>query len=125
MGVVKQRDLAIAIILSIVTCGIYGIYWTICLVNEVNYLCDEPEAISGVVVFLLSLVTCGIFSFIWLYRVGERLDRVKMSLGLPTSNSGILYCLLAVFGLSLVSFALLQDDVNKLAYAKYGDSAKN
>lgn len=41
MGVVKQRDIVVAIILSIVTCGIYGIYWTICLVNEVNCLCDE------------------------------------------------------------------------------------
>ena len=36
MGMVKQRDLALAIILTIVTCGIYGIYWNICLVNEVN-----------------------------------------------------------------------------------------
>ena len=53
------------------------------------------------------------------------LDRVKMSLGLPTSNSGVLYCLLAVFGLSVVSYGILQDDVNKLAYEKYGDSAKN
>ena len=125
MGVVKQRNIAVAIILSIVTCGIYGIYWTICLVNEVNCLCDEPESTSGAVVFLLSLVTCGIYMFIWLYRVGERLDRVKQTLGLPTSNSGVLYCLLAVFGLSVVSYGILQDDVNKLAYAKYGDSAKN
>ena len=75
--------------------------------------------------FLLSFVTCGIYGLIWLYRAGERLDRVKMSLGLPTSNSGVLYCLLAIFCLSVVSYGILQDDVNKLAYEKYGDSAKN
>ena len=60
MGVVKKRDIVLPIILSIVTCGLYGIYWIISLVNEVNYICDEPEAMSGGVVYLLSLVTCGI-----------------------------------------------------------------
>ena len=105
MGVVKQRDIVVAIILSIVTCGIYGIYWTICLVNEVNCLCDEPEAPSGAMVFLLSFITCGIYGLIWLYRAGERLDRVKMSLGLPTSNSGVLYCLFCFDLLFIYAFS--------------------
>ena len=33
----EQRNVALCVILTIVTCGIYGIYWFICLVNDLNY----------------------------------------------------------------------------------------
>lgn len=31
---IKQRDIAVSIILSIVTCGIYAIYWFICVTDD-------------------------------------------------------------------------------------------
>ena len=31
---IQQRNIAVCIILSIVTCGIYGIYWLICLNDD-------------------------------------------------------------------------------------------
>ena len=31
-----KRSIALCIILSIVTCGIYGIYWFICVTNDTN-----------------------------------------------------------------------------------------
>lgn len=40
---IKKRNIAVAIILSIVTCGIYGIYWFICLVNELNTASGRPR----------------------------------------------------------------------------------
>ena len=46
----KQRSVGIAILLSIITCGIYGIYWMICLVNELNTASDRPGDTSGGVV---------------------------------------------------------------------------
>ena len=33
----QQRNIAVAIILTIVTCGIYGIYWFVKLTDEMNY----------------------------------------------------------------------------------------
>lgn len=119
MGVVKKRDLVLAIVLSLVTCGFYGIYWTISLVNEVNYICDEPEAMSGAMVFLLSLVTCGVYMMIWFYNAGGRLDRAKSAVGLYPSNSGTLYCILPLFGLGIVTMALIQSEVNNLVDTKY------
>lgn len=32
----KNRNIALCIIFSIITFGIYGIYWFICLTNEMN-----------------------------------------------------------------------------------------
>ena len=33
---IQQRSIAVCIILTIVTCGIYGVYWFICLTNDAN-----------------------------------------------------------------------------------------
>ena len=44
---VEQRNVALCVILTIVTCGIYGIYWLICLVNDLNYatgMCSRRPA---------------------------------------------------------------------------------
>ena len=110
------RDIAIAIILSIVTCGIYGIIWTIKLVDELNEASATPNATPGLTVFLLSIVTCGIYMYIWLYKSGAVLNTAKANYGFPTeANNGVLYLVLALFGLSIVSFALIQSEMNKIS----------
>lgn len=57
---IQKRNIAVCIILSIVTCGIYGIYWFICLNNDTN-TASNTFGTSGGVAFLLTLVTCGIY----------------------------------------------------------------
>ncbi|MCR5201535.1 MAG: DUF4234 domain-containing protein [Lachnospiraceae bacterium] len=104
------RNIAVAILLSIVTCGIYEIYWFVKMNDEVNRLSGHPDATSGVVAFLLSLVTCGIYSLYWLYIMGTRCDEMK---GETNGSSGILYLVLALFGLGIVSWCLIQDNINK------------
>ena len=111
---IKERNIAMCIILSIVTCGIYGIYWFICLVDDSNTAAGSNDR-SGGMVFLLSIITCGIYMFYWAYRQGEKLDQAKASRGLPASNSGIAYLLLSIFSLSIVAWALMQNDLNKMA----------
>lgn len=111
-----QRNIAVAIILSIVTCGIYGIYWLVKLADETNEAAGEPNATSGGMVFLLSIVTCGIYMFYWLYKAGEKINNAKRMRGLVTDNSaGVIYLVLAIFGLSIVSYALIQSELNKIA----------
>ena len=58
---IQERNIVTCIILSIITCGIYGIYWEICLVNDLNVAADTPNDTSGGMVFLLSIITCGIY----------------------------------------------------------------
>ena len=54
---IQQRNIAVCIILSIVTCGIYGIYWFIVLSNDTNTVSNAENATSGGVAFVLSLFT--------------------------------------------------------------------
>lgn len=106
---ITPRSIPVCVILSIVTCGIYGIYWMIKLNDEINTLAHESGATSGGIVFLLSIVTCGIYGLYWQYKMGERCDRIKGTAG----STGILYLILAVVGFGIVGYCLMQDTINK------------
>ena len=111
-----QRNVLVCVLLTFITCGFYGLYWMIKVADEVREGSGDASAPSGGMVIVLSLVTCGIYSFIWLYKCGERINTAKAMRNLPTdSNAGLIYLLLAIFGLSIVSIALLQGELNKVA----------
>lgn len=112
---VQNRSIGVCILLSIVTCGIYSIYWFIKLTDETNIVAEEPNGTSGGIAFLLSLVTCGIYGFYWAYKQGEKLDNAYTKRGLVPGSKGVLYIVLCVVGLSIVAFALMQDSLNKLS----------
>ena len=106
---ITRRSIPLCIIFSLITCGIYGIYWMIKLNDEVNIVSGEPYATSGGMVFLFSIITCWIYSLYWLYKMGERCDRIKGMNG----SSGILYLILGLVGFSIISYCLIQDTLNK------------
>ncbi len=114
--VVQNRNIAVAIILSIVTCGIYGIIWYINMVDDVNRVCnDEKSNQSGGTVFLLTLVTCGIYGIIWFYNAGGRMYRAGQKYGMNISDNGVLYLILTIVGLGIVNYCLLQSDLNRFS----------
>ena len=45
--IVKKRSIPLAIIFSIITCGIYAIYWMICLNDDINALAGGAECDIG------------------------------------------------------------------------------
>ena len=110
-----QRNIAVSIILSLVTCGIYGLYWMYKIVEELNEA-SENNGTSGGMVILLSIVTCGIYMFYWMYKAGGYVNTAKTRRGMPSdSNSGIIYLVLCIFGLSIVSYCLIQNELNQIA----------
>lgn len=111
----KNRNIGVCILLSIVTCGIYAIVWFVQMVDELNAAANEPNATSGITVFLLSLVTCGIYELYWFYKAGQQVNRAKTARGMTAdSNISILYLVLGIFGLGIVTYALLQNELNQL-----------
>lgn len=114
---IQQRNIALCIIFSLITCGIYGLYWLYTMTEDTNRLSGNPNATSGGMVILFSLITCGIYLWYWMYKRGEILDQVKTARGLQSSNSGVLYLILSILGLSIVSYALIQNELNNLATA--------
>lgn len=115
MRSVQNRNVAMQIILTLVTCGIYGIVWFILMVDDVNTVSRKEGAMSGVMVLLLSIITCGIYGLIWYYQAGQVIDQARSERGELPGSSGILYLILALFGLSICSMALIQNELNKIA----------
>ena len=111
---ITKREIAIAIILSVVTCGIYSIYWFIVMTDDINKLSDKKET-SGGMAFLFSLLTCGIYTFYWNYKMGKQLYDAGKRHGRDISDNSILYLILSLLGLGIVSYCLLQSDLNKFA----------
>ena len=112
---IERRNIAVCIVLTLVTCGIYGIYWIVCLTNAVNTVSGDVNGTSGGMVVLLTIVTCGIYGIYWAYKQGEKLDFTKNNRGIPSSNSGVLYLILQIFGFGIIAYALMQNELNKLA----------
>ena len=105
----QKRSIVTAIILSIVTCGIYSIYWFIVLTNDMNKASGRTSDTSGGMAFVLTLVTCGIYEYYWAYKIGEKRDIVVGE----KSSSGIIYLVLSLFGFGIVAYCLAQDAINK------------
>lgn len=112
---IERRNIAVCIVLTLVTCGIYGIYWIVCLTNDVNTVSGDVNGTSSGMVVLLTIVTCGIYGIYWAYKQGEKLDFTKNNRGIPSSNSGVLYLILQIFGFGIIAYALMQNELNKLA----------
>lgn len=111
----KERDLAISIILSVVTFGIYGIYWFIVLTNDINEA-SEDYSTSGGISWLLTLITCGIYGYFWAYKMGKSIAKAKERRGVSYdgSDSALLFVILQVFGLSIVNLCIMQYEINKM-----------
>ncbi len=112
---ILKRNIGLCIVLSIVTCGIYSLYWLACMANDVNMAAGEQDTTGGMVV-LFTIITCGIYGWYWMYKTGEKIRMAQTNRQFPyVSDSGIVYIVLAVVGLSIVSYALIQSELNKIA----------
>lgn len=107
-----ERSIAKCIIFTVITCGIYGLYWFIKLTDETNELSGQ-EAASGGMALVLTIITCNIYGWYWAYKQGDKVEAMRQKRGDTPSNSGILYLILCFVGLGIIAYALMQDEINK------------
>ena len=110
----QPKNVGLCIVLTIVTCGIYGIYWYYCLHEDMQAVCGNPMNVGGGMVILLTIVTCGIYGLYWCYQMGRALDAAR---GTPQGSLGILYLILSILGLNIVAWALMQNELNQFTVA--------
>lgn len=114
MGI-EKRSIALCIVLSLVTCGIYGLYWQYCMAEDTNRVTGRVDGTTGGMVVLFSIITCGIYGLYWLYMCGDHLDSMRMEQGGAQGHLALLYLLLSIFGFGIISYALLQSELNEYA----------
>ena len=101
---IKERNIVSVYLLTIVTLGIYGIYWEVKTKEELKSLgADIPTA---------WLLIVPIASIYWLYKYAE-----GYSTKVKKDNNGVLW--FVVFWLvGIIMPAIVQSDLNKIARKK-------
>ncbi len=111
---IQERNIVVSILLTIITCGIYGIFWFISLTDDAARSADVPD-FSGGKAFLFTIITCGIYSFYWYYKMGKTLKEANDKAGINASDNSVLYLLLGIFGLGIVNYCIMQNELNAIA----------
>ena len=105
----KQRNIVTCILLSLVTCGIYGIYWLVMLAKEAVSVKDPMD--SGILEIVLMLF----LPFLGFFLAEKKFAEGCAEKGIAHSDNSILYLILGLVGLGIVSACMMQNDLNKLA----------
>lgn len=108
---IKERNIVTSIILTLVTCGIYGIYWAIMLAREAVSVKDPSD--NG----LLEIVLMLFLPFLGFFLAEKKLAEGCEARGVAHTDNSILYLILGLVGLGIVNFCLMQNDLNKLVKA--------
>ena len=95
-----DRSLVAFILLSIITCGIYELYFIYALARDVNAACaGDGQSTAGLVkLVLLSFITCGIYGWYWYYALGNRLAANAPRYGLNFQENGTTVLLWMLLG---------------------------
>ena len=109
----KKRNIALCVIFSIVTLGIYGLYWFVQITNDVNELAGPEKKTSGGAALLPTIVTCGIYGIYWACKMGGVLDKAQTDRGMPAQNRAVVYLILELV-IAPVGWILMQNTINSM-----------
>ena len=108
---INKRSIVVCILLSIITFGIYGIYWLYLLVKNTRSIQKNTTSCTGE---MLCLIFVPFYSLYWWYTRGEKVKQEFSQHNYASTGNGIVYLIFAIFGLSIVSMAIMQSDFNSL-----------
>lgn len=106
---IEKRSIGTCVILSIVTCGIYGIVWCVKMMKEAVQVKDEKD--DGLVEILLGIFLCPV----GFYLAEKKLTEGCQQKGIAHEDRSVLYIILGFIGLGIVDYILMQGDLNKIA----------
>ena len=110
----KQRGVVEVIILTLVTCGIYGLYWVYDTMSGFEQTTGKESGINAVACLLLCIFLPSIGYLVYGMSADEQLKQIKESRGIPAEDNKVMYMLLGFF-LPIVLIPIIQDEINKLA----------
>jgi hypothetical protein len=109
---IKARNPITSILLTLVTCGLYGFYWAFCMAKEAISVKEDND--DG----LLEAILMIFLPFIGLFLTEKKFAEACQAKGIEHKDNSIMYLVMGLIGpLYLVAFYMLQTDLNKLAPA--------
>jgi len=102
------------VVFSIITLGIFNIYWQYRQMSFVNRIAGE-EKFSFVKWLIFTIITCGIYHIYYEYVMGRELVMLQEKYGIPKSDDlTTISVVLSVIGLTIVVDAIQQREINMM-----------
>lgn len=119
-GGIRERSIALAIVLSLLTFGIYELYWIYKLHEEANTLSNRFHELRPGIVVLLCIITLGVYEVYWAYTQGEKFKEEARRRGSSEADDcPVLFLIMEAANYfvgvtSLVNKALMQNRINQI-----------
>ncbi len=100
-----DRNWLVVLLLSVVTCGIYGIIVFCKISEDINTICkpfDGKITQNYLIVMILAPVTCGIYPLVWMHELCDRIGTNLKARGYQTDFNSSAFWLWCVLGSLIV-----------------------
>lgn len=108
---INRRDIVTCIVLSFLTFGLYAVYWEYLLIKNTKAIKNDPSGCAGE---MFGLIFVPLYSIYWWYMRGKAVRDEFEKQGVAVSGNELAYLILRLFGLHLISMAIMQNDFNTL-----------
>lgn len=113
LAIGEKREPMMVVLFTILTCGIYGWFWIYTTATEIKNALGRDDINPGMEV-VLSIVTCGIYMVYLFYKYPQLMLEMQDRAGRPRNDISMTSLLLGVFGLGIVSIAIMQSELNNI-----------
>ena len=114
----QTRNIGLYLVLSIVTCGIFMIYWLYSIARDVDDICrahNQPVSqFPPMVHVALIYVTCGLYGLYFFYTSSKKLHSISYNNGYRAPDDSIINMILVLFGLMVVANCIIQSCINDI-----------
>lgn len=113
ISMIKEvKNIGYCIFMSFLTFGIYLIFWLNSMIKKIRNINGESIDSTGE---LLALVFIPFYSIYWVYSRSQKLYFSSKKLNVQLTDNSVINLILSLFGLSIVSYAIIQNDLNTIA----------
>ncbi|MBR6514593.1 MAG: amino acid carrier protein [Clostridia bacterium] len=109
--VITKENVAISILLSVLTLGIYNIYWRYIIIKNTKAIARDDSGSFGE---LMCCLLIPFYALFWWISRGKSLKNNMDKMGYDTTVDNKFYMILFLMGQEMVCMALVQNDFNNI-----------
>lgn len=120
---IYQRNIVISVVLSILTFGIYNLFWQYEIAKETNALCKDDSNFTPCLVVVFNILTLGIYGVYWSYCIGRKHSASSVAVNGTQPDYYVLYLVLSlvsylILPLQIVCYGFMQSKINEMVAAE-------
>jgi hypothetical protein len=109
-----SANIAVYLILTLLTCGLFNLYWNYRQMESCNELLGRDE-FSFWLWLVFTILTCGLYHLYYQYTMGAAINEIQYQLGRPvTEGLPVLSVVAAFIGVGVVADCIHQHELNRI-----------